>query len=73
MSFMEYLCQNIDTSFVEWAVVENPLTFSVTRKDVEAIQALECTDSTNTSAKDNFFQYQGFPDIPLDSESSKEI
>ena len=67
--------KNIDASFVEEVVVENLLSSSVTHKDVEAIQALKYTDYAYTSVKDN--TYDDFsstvPDVPLDSESSKEI
>ena len=67
---------SIDTSFVEEMVVENPTSSSVTHKDVEAIQALESTDTLQTSVKsNNDSEISGtrvFPDVPFDSESSKE-
>ena len=43
--------RSFDTSFAEETVVENPTSSSVTHKDVEAIQALECTDTLQTSAE----------------------
>ena len=57
--------RNIDTSFVEEVVVENPSSLSVTHKDVKAMQALEYTDFSHTSTKDNtdmvFPVLGGFP------------
>ena len=65
--------RNIDTSFVEEAVVENPSSL----KDVQAMQALEYTDFSYTSAKDNtgngFSSTRGFSDVLFNTESSKEI
>ena len=68
--------QSIDTSFAEEMVVENPTSSSVTHKDVEAIQALESTDILQTSVESNndskVSSTRVFPDVPFDSESSKE-
>ena len=43
--------RSFDTSFAEETVVENPIPSSVTHKDVEATQALECTDALQTSVE----------------------
>ena len=68
---------SFDTSFEEENVVVNPTPSSVISKDVEAIQALEITDIKQTSVEDNsnesnISRTRVFPDVPFDSESSKE-
>ena len=69
--------RSFDTSFEEEKVVVNPTPSSVISKVVEAIQALEITDIMQTSIEDNsnesnISRTRVFPDVPFDSESSKE-
>ena len=60
--------RSFDTSFAEDKVVENPTSSSVTHQDVEAIQALESTDTLQTSVE-NSYNYSKisrtrvFPDV----------
>ena len=76
-SVQDEASQSIDTSFVNKKEVENPTSSSVTHNDVEAIQALESTDTFQTSAKSKtdseISSTRVFPDVPFDSESGEEI
>ena len=70
--------RNINASFVEVKVGENPSSLSVTQMDVKAMQASECTDFSHTSdndndADDNVSRTQKVPDVLSANESSKEI